>query len=181
MAGWDEILAKMDATGNSCDSVRRGYLKKLHNVTHRNIIAYYSAFLQKPTASNISISDSDMTGFMNAIKGLDCNKGLDFILHTPGGDPTAAESIVNYLRGKFKNDIRVIVPHLALSAGTMVACSAKEIVMGNHSNLGPIDPQISGIPAYDIVFLFLQAKAEIESNPSSVAYWKLLLEKYPST
>ena len=77
---------------------------------------------------------------MTCIHGMDCSKGLDLVLHTTGGSPAAAEAIVNYLRAKFGNDIRVIVPQLAMSAGTMIACSAKQIIMGKQSSLGPIDP-----------------------------------------
>ena len=55
-----------------------------------------------------------MTGFMTTVNGIECQKGLDLILHTPGGDPTAAEVIVNYLRSKFNSNIRVIVPQLAM-------------------------------------------------------------------
>ena len=50
---------------------------------------------------------------------MECHRGLDLILHTPGGFPEAAESIVKYLRSKFSTNIRVIVPHLSMSAGTM--------------------------------------------------------------
>lgn len=77
---------------------------------------------------------------MTCIHGMDCSKGLDLVLHTPGDSPAAAEAIVNCLRAKFGNDIRVIVPQLAMSAGTMIACSAKQIIMGKQSSLGPIDP-----------------------------------------
>ena len=66
--------------------------------------------------------------------------------------------IVKYLRTKFNNDISVIVPHLAMSAGTMIACSAKEIIMGKQSSLGPNDPQFNGVPAYSIKMEFEQAK-----------------------
>ena len=81
---------------------------------------------------------------------MECHRGLDLILHTPGGFPEAAESIVKYLRSKFSTNIRVIVPHLSMSAGTMIACAGKEIVMGKHSSLGPIDPQFNGIPVYSL-------------------------------
>ena len=77
---------------------------------------------------------------MTCIHGMDCSKGLDLVLHTPGDSPAAAEAIVNNLRAKFGKDIRVIVPQLAMSAGTMIACSAKQIIMGKQSSLGPIDP-----------------------------------------
>lgn len=151
---------------------------ELSSMTGRNVIAYYSGFLSKPNAPNTDINDSDMSGFMNALKGLDFSKGLDLILHTPGGVPTAAESIVKYLRNKFSKDIRIIVPHMAMSAGTMIACAGKEILMGMHSSLGPIDPQLNGIPAYDIKRLFDEAKDELQKNPASVLYWKLLLDRY---
>ena len=82
--------------------------------------------------------------------GLICEIGLDLVLHTPGGDPTAAEGIVNYLHAKFGRDVRVIVPQMAMFAGTMLACSARSILMGKQSCLGPIDPQYGGVPAYNI-------------------------------
>ena len=42
---------------------------------------------------------------MQAVYGLDKSKGLDIILHTPGGNTAATESIVTYLRSLFGNDI----------------------------------------------------------------------------
>lgn len=84
MAGWDAILAELNNTGWQTDNVRRKYLKKLSEHTKRYTIVYYSAFVSKEGLSNLDINDSDMTGFMNALKRMDCTKGLDLILHTPG-------------------------------------------------------------------------------------------------
>lgn len=183
MAGWDEVLDEINRAlskgQNPFDIVRRRYLKALSDLTGRNTIAYYSGWLQKDRAEGIEIVDEDMTGFMNAIKGMECHRGLDLILHTPGGFPEAAESIVKYLRSKFSTNIRVIVPHLAMSAGTMIACAGKEIVMGKHSSLGPIDPQFNGIPVYSLKREYEEAKEDLEKNPESIGYWRLLLEKYP--
>lgn len=165
MAGWDEILREIQTTPGNFDVVRRKYIHNLFELTGRNVIAYYSGFLTKSTAPNTDINDGDMSGFMNALKDIDTSKGLDLIMHTPGGSPTAAESIVKYLRTKFNSDIRIIVPHMAMSAGTMIACAGKEIIMGKHSSLGPIDPQLNGIPAYDILNMFTQARAELTNDP----------------
>jgi len=180
MAGWDDILKELGQIPSQHDILRRKYLKQLSECTKRNVIAYYSSWLTKPTIEGSDINDSDMTGFMNSIKGMDCSRGLDLILHTPGGSPTAAESIIKYLRAKLSNDIRVIVPHLAMSAGTMMACAGKSIVMGKHSSLGPIDPQFDGIPAYNIKTEFEDAKEELLKDPNTAKYWAIRLEKYPA-
>lgn len=182
MPSWDGILSEIKICAaktqpSAYDVVRYKYLEKLAKYTGRNVISYYSGWLTRPTAWNNDINDLDTQGFMGAVNGLDCNKGLDLILHTPGGSPTAAESIVNYLRSKF-SDIRVIIPQMAMSAGTMIACSGNCIIMGLHSSLGPVDPQINGIPAYNIINEFEQAKKDLASNSNNISYWKLVLDKY---
>jgi len=189
MPSWGELLREFQLSTNvggepilasPLDELRTKYISLLSNKTNRNIIAYYSGWLRSSKTQNIDINDSDLTGFMNAIKGIDCTKGLDLILHTPGGSPTATEGIVKYLHSKFKGDIRVIVPQMAMSAGTMLACSAKTIIMGKHSCLGPIDPQYGGIPAHNIVTEFTEAKKDLDKNIRSKSYWELQLNKYPA-
>ena len=180
MGNWSNILQEIQNTKSQFDSVRKKYLEKLSSLTNRNIISYYSSWLTKPSVPNLDISDADLTGFMTAVNGLDCSKGLDLILHTPGGDPAASESIVNYLRTKFNNDIRVIVPQLAMSAGTMIACAGKEIIMGKQSSLGPIDPQFGGIPAYNIKMEFEEARQDLAKHPENANYWAIKLQQYPA-
>ncbi len=180
MGGWNEVLKEIQETGTQYDYVRRKYIKELSEYTGRNVITYYSSWLNKPSANNLDITDSDMTGFMNCIHGMNCSKGLDLVLHTRGGSPAAAEAIVNYLRVKFNGDIRVIVPQLAMSAGTMMACAATEIIMGKQSSLGPIDPQFNGIPAYNIKKEFEEAKKDLHDDPAHAQYWAIKLQQYPA-
>lgn len=168
-------------TESPADAVRRRYLAKLHAHTQRNVICYYSGFLSLPGIINTAINDSDKNGFMNAISGIDTTQGLDLILHTPGGDIAATESIVDYLRDVFNGDVRAIVPQIAMSAGTMIACACKEIVMGNHSNLGPIDPQVHGLPAQSIIEEFNYAASQIVSDPNYAHVWRPIIEKYHPT
>ena len=150
MPSWKVIGDEVSALGSAWDVVRRNYLALLHQRTGRNVIVYYSGWLQKGHLESagfrgFGIDDSDKNGFMATIHKLDRAKGLDLILHTPGGEVAATESIVDYLRSMFGTDIRAIIPQLAMSAGTMIACSCREIVMGKQSSLGPIDPQFGGL------------------------------------
>ena len=118
---------------------------------------------------------------MMAVHGLDRQTGLDLILHTPGGELHATESIIHYLRQMFKDDIRVIVPQIAMSGGTLIACASKEILMGSHSNLGPIDPQLKGVPAYGVIEEFRTAAEEVKADPSRAHIWNPILSKYHPT
>lgn len=178
------------AVGSGHDVIRRKYLAALHAHTGRNVIAYYSGWLQKQIQGLqpfLSVNDSDKNGFMAAIHQLDRSKGLDLVLHTPGGDTAATESLVDYLRQMFGTDIRAIVPQLAMSAGTMISLACKEIILGKHSNLGPIDPQIGFMPANGVLEEFSRAAEEIQNsaNPQQmqarIALWQPIIAKYNPT
>lgn len=186
MPGWNSVLQEINrkqvAGQQAVDIVRRDYLAKLHKYTNRNIIAYYSGWLSRPPqVPNLEIGDDDKNGFMTAVHKLDRKIGLDLILHTPGGNIAATESIVDYLWEMFNKDIRVIVPQIAMSAGTMIACSAKTILMGKQSNLGPIDPQLSGVAAQAVLDEFQLATESISQNPSSAPLWQAIIGKYHPT
>ena len=173
------MIADMQSR-QSFDTIRRKYLEELHSYTNRNVIAYYSAWQSKRVVGT-EINDEDRNGFMMALHAMDCNKGLDLILHTPGGSISATQSIVNYLQDKFSGDIRAIIPHTAMSAGTIIACSCKEILMAKHSSIGPIDPQINGVPAQGLLAEFDQAHQEIKDDPSRQFVWLPILQKYNPT
>ena len=183
MPNWHEIMQELNRSGSTFDVIRRRYLKMLSEYTGRNVIAYYSGWLQKPQADAgyIAITDADKNGFMNAIHGMDRKKGLDLILHTPGGDTAATESLVDYLHSMFGNNIRAIVPQLAMSAGTMIACACKEIIMGEQSNLGPIDPQFNGMPAHAGLEEFDTACDAAQHQPWKIPIWQPIISRYNPT
>lgn len=180
MANWGELLDELKMK-NPLDIMRRKYLKILNKYTGRNIIAYYSSFLQKPGLEGEEINDNDKNAFMQAVHKLDKNKGLDLILHTPGGNIAATESLVNYLKKIFGNDIRAIVPQIAMSAGTMMALSCKEIIMGKHSNIGPIDPHFSGISCSAVLEEFYRAYEDITKDENYKYIWQPIISKYHPT
>lgn len=181
MPNWSAVLREIQVGEQALDNVRVKYLHALHEMTGRNVIAYYSGWLQRGAVAGIDITDVDKNGFMNAIHDMDRTKGLDLILHTPGGDVAATESLVDYLHLMFGRNIRAIVPQIAMSAGTMVACACQSIVMGKESNLGPIDPKFSGIPAAGVVEEFRRAIAEVKDDPGSLPIWKTIIERYHPT
>jgi membrane-bound ClpP family serine protease len=183
MPNWGEVLKEIQSCEfrDPLDRIRRKYLNKLADKTGRNVIAYYSGWLQHPDLSNTAVGDDDKNALMAAVHGLDRSKGLDLLLHTPGGDLAATESIVDYLHKMFGNDIRAIIPQLAMSAGTMIACSCKEILMGKQSNLGPIDPQFGGIPAHGVLKEFDEAIAAVKADPASTPIWQVVVGKYHPT
>lgn len=185
MPSWDKVQAQIRAAGSVHDVIRREVLRELSEYTGRNTIVYYSGWLEKDMMvrqglAGHEVNDSDKNGFMAVIHELDREKGLDLILHTPGGDVAATESLVDYLRSMF-TDVRAIVPQIAMSAGTMIALSCSQVVMGKHSSLGPIDPQLGGLPAHGVIEEFNTARHEIQQSPAAIPLWQPIIAKYPPT
>lgn len=79
MPSWGEVLNELRCAENPLDVMRRKYLQTMHKYTGRNIITYYSAFIQKPGIDGTGIDDNDKNAFMQAVCGLDRSKGLDLI------------------------------------------------------------------------------------------------------
>ena len=168
------------------DQIRRKYLVRLHQHHKRAVILYAAKWTQPdPNVSPqlVSVVDEDLQGLMEVMHGVS-EANLDLILHSPGGSLDAVEALVLYLRSKFSH-IRVIVPQLAMSGATMIACAADEIVLGKHSFLGPIDPQLilatplgqRMVPAENILQQFEQAKTECQ-DPLKLGAWLPMLNQY---
>jgi ClpP class serine protease len=155
------------------------YVQNYGEKADRNVIGYYSGWLSSPNNFSIGIDDMDKNGFIAMCDNLNHEKGLDLILHTPGGSIGATESIIDYLNEVFDGDIRAIVPQLAMSGGTMIACSCSEIIMGRQSSLGPVDPQIRGIPAHGVTSELEKIIEDVDKNPSRIAIWQHILSKIP--
>jgi ClpP class serine protease len=92
----------------------------------------------------------DAQTIIGAIKDTPEDMPIDFVIHTPGGLVLAAMQIARALEAH-KAKVTVYVPVYAMSGGTLIALAADEIVLGEFSVLGPIDPQIAGLPAASIV------------------------------
>ncbi len=112
-------------------------------------------FLGIPLFRFITIEDSEEV--LRAIRMTPDDMPIDFIIHTPGGLALAATQIANAL-ADHKGEVRVIVPHYAMSGGTLIALAADKIIMDKHAVLGPVDPQLGQMPAASI-------KKAVETKP----------------
>lgn len=101
-----------------------------------------------PLMRYIDVNDSEEV--LRAIQLTDDDVPLDIVLHTPGGLVLAATQIARAIRAH-RGKVTVFVPHHAMSGGTLIALAADEIVMCRHSVLGPIDPQLGGMPAASVI------------------------------
>ena len=148
----------------------------------------FIAYLSGPDAL---INRADTAYFNDLLYHLTANTNLDMLLHTPGGDIDAAEKLMFIVRSRVGvGRLRVIVPDFAKSAGTLMAIGADEILMGNTSELGPIDPQMTvtdaqGNSITQPVQSYLQAhktlSERLKRDPDDIAAQILLGKLDPAT
>jgi len=92
----------------------------------------------------------DAQTIIAAIKDTPADMPIDLVIHTPGGLVLAAMQIARAVEAH-KAKVTVYVPVYAMSGGTLIALAADEIVLGEFSVLGPIDPQMAGLPAVSLL------------------------------
>jgi ClpP class serine protease len=119
-----------------------------------------------PQLRYIDLNDAE--DVLEAIRTTPSNTPIDMVLHTPGGLVLPALQIARALKAH-PAKTTVYVPHFAMSGGTLIAMAAKEIVLNKHAVLGPIDPQIGGIPAASLLRL------RAEKSPDSTDDYTIVL------
>jgi len=112
----------------------------IHRQERRSLLGF-------SVARHIDLEDAQT--IIAAIKETPRDMPIDLVLHTPGGLVLAAMQIARAVEAH-PAKVTVYVPVYAMSGGTLIALAADEIVMGEFSVLGPIDPQIAGFPAASI-------------------------------
>jgi len=106
------------------------------------------SFFGLPFARYIDVDDSEAV--LRAIELTDPTVPIDLIVHTPGGLVLAAEQIARAL-SRHPAQVTVMVPHYAMSGGTLIALAADRILMAPSAVLGPVDPQVGQFPAASIL------------------------------
>ena len=101
-----------------------------------------------PLRRFIDVEDSEAV--LRAIRLTPDTVPLDLVVHTPGGLVLASEQIARALH-RHPARVTVIVPHYAMSGGTLIAIAADEILMAENAVLGPVDTQVGQWPAVSII------------------------------
>jgi hypothetical protein len=117
---------------------RQNLIREVQQRTGRKLICYV-------TGRQAQIDQGDVLGFEELLSRVIPGDDLDLLLHTRGGDINVAEKLLTMVRSRIGDAgaFRVVVPHCAKSAGTLLALGADCVVMSDTSELGPIDPQIA--------------------------------------
>jgi hypothetical protein len=190
---WNDVRIEIAEAGQregrpQHDPIRRAKIAAAEKISGIPLVIYAADFTDAGRAGQngpgVQIHIDDKTGFLQALS--DIGDGpLDVLLHSPGGSPTATESIVHLLRSRF-NPIRFMIPHTAKSAATMLALSGDYILLGEAAELGPIDPQLQFIadqrpvtvPARAAIDQFERYASDIEADPSKMRVWLPIVRQY---
>ncbi|MGF7108237.1 SDH family Clp fold serine proteinase [Treponema pedis] len=154
-------------------TLREQTIKEIEKKIETPLICYTTS----SNMPNSSIEEDDITGFNDLIYNITGEK-LGVFLISNGGSPSAAERIIKLIRAKFKT-VDFYIAGNAYSAATMMCFSGDNIVMLNQGTLGPIDPQINGIPAYAILNSFNELEEKLKKDgAASIAAYMPLIAKY---
>jgi ClpP class serine protease len=101
-----------------------------------------------PFVRYIDIDDAESV--LRAIADTADDQPIEIILHTPGGMVIAARQIASAL-ADHPAHVTAVVPHYAMSGGTMISLACDEIIIESHAALGPVDPQLGQYPAASLI------------------------------
>jgi ClpP class serine protease len=101
-----------------------------------------------PVFRYIDVNESEVV--LRAIQRAGPAVPLDIVLHTPGGLVLASLQIARAIH-EHRGKVTALVPHYAMSGGTLIALAADEIVMSEYAVLGPVDPQLGEYSASSIL------------------------------
>jgi ClpP class serine protease len=127
---------------------RRGLLRRLELERGSRVVTMIHRqdsrrILGLPFGGMIDIDDAEQV--LRAVRLTPDEMPIDLILHTPGGLVLASDQIAYALK-RHPGRVTVMVPHYAMSGGTLVALAADEILMDPDAVLGPVDPQLGSLP-----------------------------------
>ncbi|MEI9479391.1 MAG: hypothetical protein WCO26_22855, partial [Deltaproteobacteria bacterium] len=157
--------------------LRKETFSRIERITGRPLICYVTKTYNVARGVPAYLDEGDLIGFADLTRGIQ-GDAIDIVVESNGGSVETAERIIRLLRGQFK-DVRFIIPSNAYSAATLMCFSADQLIMDPISTLGPIDPQINGVPARAILRAFESLEARLrEEGPKALTAYMPLISKY---
>ena len=157
--------------------LRRETFLRVERITGIPLICYVTKTHNLAQGIPAYIEDSDLIGFDDLVQTTEGDK-VDVFLMSNGGSAEATERVVKLLRERF-NEVRYIIPANAYSAATLMCLSGDAVIMDSPATLGPIDPQINGIPTRAILRAFEQMKEILAAEgPAALTAYMPLISKY---
>lgn len=164
-------------------------IRKLQDERSSKIISYILGDSQ-PFATKIA---NDVVPILNKhLNKIGKQKSINLFLYTTGGDMIAPLRIVNLIR-EYTDNLEVLIPRKAHSAGTLLSLGANKIVMGKAGELSPIDPSTShpfnpkkadgekpleiSVEDVNSYFLFAKEQAKLKKETDLMKAFELLVEK----
>ena len=174
---WHNFLNQTKGSFNPLN-LRINCYKDIEQYRKRPLLVYATKFFETPQGVPNFIDFPDVEGWVDLVNSVKNSKAVDVLLHSPGGRPDATERLVELLRNHFE-EVNFLIPHSAYSAATMLALSGDNIILHPSAVLGPIDPQINGIPARAIKRSFEKIKEKLNKEGSKALLPYIpLIEKY---
>lgn len=157
------------------------------NINHKltSVLTKNKSLTEKYFCLGLLDEDSSITNFeldrifqtLKSKKSKHPQKDILLILLSPGGSIEPAYQISKLCKQYAKDRFVVAVPRQAKSAATLLALGADEIHLGRLGHLGPIDPQIGGLPALGVVQALESLANVVERHPGSAEMFARYLQR----
>ena len=173
------VRTPLYAALNSDRYCRQDLIREIQTKSEFRLICYVSS-------GSCLVEHEDSIYFRDLLHRIGDSENVELMLHTPGGDIDAAEKLILMIRDQIGDGgFRIIVPHRAKSAGTLMVLGADTVVMSDTSELGPIDPQVRipdkdgrhiWVAAQNYLDAYTEHAKALNSDPNDAAA-KIMLEK----
>jgi hypothetical protein len=111
-------------------------IQKIQEKRNSKVITYVTGDRQ-PFVTKVA--DDIIPIFAKHLEKIGKQKTISLFLYTRGGDMITPIRLIKLMRS-YADEIEMIIPYRAHSAGTLISIGADKIVMGRLGELSPVDP-----------------------------------------
>lgn len=114
----------------------KNLIQKIEDKRNSKVITYVTGDRQ-PFVTKVA--DDIIPIFAKHLEKIGRQKTISLFLYTRGGDMITPIRLIKLIRS-YADEIEMIIPYRAHSAGTLISIGADKIVMGRLGELSPVDP-----------------------------------------